>query len=539
MWRIRLDDLFGRASHGASSIALTVTTRPTIRAANGIVASGHPLATEAGVAALRGGGNAADAAVAAAAVLAVVKPMATSIGGDVFALVYEAKTGKVKAHNGSGAAPLALDLERFSGGYPSSGALLATVPGAIAAMGSILADHGHIDLGRALEPAIDYAERGFVVSDLLAADIGSNASRLSADQECARILLPGGRPPRAGEMLRQPELAASLRELATDGALAFYRGALAERLARGIQALEGAIAMEDLAAHATDRPAPLTTAYHGLTVYGQPPPSQGHVFMEELAIAEGLDLAKHEWRSAELVHLMVESKKAAFADRDAFAGDPRFVEFDAQGILDPAFVAGRRDALRRPASTAALLPADTTYVAVVDRDGNAVSLIESVFSQFGAGVIVPKTGVLLNNRLVGFSLDARSPNALAPGKRPVHTLNTVLVLDSGRPRLVFGTPGAHAQVQTNFQLAVGLIDFGLDVQTAIEEPRWYHEAGVLRLEGRWPRSVRHSLAARGHEIALLPDWSDVTGGAQAISIDGSGVLAGGADPRREGTAAGY
>jgi gamma-glutamyltranspeptidase/glutathione hydrolase len=266
------------------------------------------------------------------------------------------------------------------------------------------------------------------------------------------------------------------------------------------------------------------------------------VFLEELAIADGLDLGRCDWRSAELVELMVETKKAAFADRDAFAGDPRVVDFDPRRLLDPAFIAGRRAVIQRRETMPAVgipLQADTTYLAVVDRDGNAVSLIESVFSQFGAAVIIPETGVLLNNRLFGFSRDPDSPNALAPGKRPVHTLNTVLVLDGERLRFVFGTPGAHAQVQTNFQLAVGLIDFGLEVQTAIEEPRWYHEGQVLQLEGRWPMETRTALTARGHNIALLSDWSDVTGGAQAISVDPSGTFVGGADPRREGTAAGY
>jgi gamma-glutamyltranspeptidase/glutathione hydrolase len=187
-----------------------------------------------------------------------------------------------------------------------------------------------------------------------------------------------------------------------------------------------------------------------------------------------------------------------------------------------------------------MTPADTTYLAVVDRDGNAVSLIESVFSAFGAACVVPGTGVLLNNRLTGFSLDPRSPNAIAPGKRPVHTLNTVIALDGSMPRFVFGTPGRHAQVQTNFQLGVGLIDFGMDVQRAIEEPRWYHDSGrTLKMERRYPETVRRALAAKGHEVLLLGDWDEVTGGAQAIAIEPNGAFAGGADPRREGYAAGY
>ncbi|HUG55856.1 MAG TPA: gamma-glutamyltransferase, partial [Candidatus Limnocylindrales bacterium] len=281
------------------------------------------------------------------------------------------------------------------------------------------------------------------------------------------------------------------------------------------------------------------------TVFGQPPVSQGHVLLEELAIAAGLRLGAQPWGGAELIHLMVETKKLAFADREAYAGDPRASAFDAAPLLDPAYAAARRRQIGQRAADRAEAgvlagAAHTTYLAAVDRDGNAVSLIESVFSAFGAATIVPGTGILLNDRLSGFSLDPASPNALAPGKRPVHTLNTVIALEGSTPRFVFGTPGRHAQVQTNFQLAVGLIDFGLDVQEAIEHPRWFHQSGrTVQMESRFPEAVRRSLAGKGHEIALLPEWSETTGGAQAIAIDANGVFAGGADPRREGHAAGY
>src|SRR5207237_3679121 len=247
-----------------------------------------------------------------------------------------------------------------------------------------------------------------------------------------------------------------------------------------------------------------------------------------------------EWGSADLRHLMVETKKLAFADRDAHAGDPARVDFDARRLLDAEFVATRRRAVSAKASERSeagslMTPADTTYLAVVDRDGNAVSLIESVFSAFGSATVVPGTGILLNNRLAGFSLDPRSPNALAPRKRPVHTLNTVMVLDGSSPRFVYGTPGRHAQVQTNFQLAVGLIDHGLDVQEAVEAPRWYHDAGrTLAIESRFSEHVRKGLAAKGHDLHLLGDWAEVTGGAQAVAVDANGVFSAGADPRREG-----
>ena len=520
-----------------------MTHRPTVRAANGIVASGHHLATAAGLGALRDGGSAVDAAIAAAAVCAVVLPHRTAIGGDVFALVYDARTRQVTAYNGSGAAPAAVDELAFVHGFGDRGARLTTVPGCVAAWADLVADHGKLGLERDLAAAIAYAGEGFPVSDILSRAIAEEAGRLGADEAAARTYLPRGRRPRAGEMLQQPDLAASLREIAAAGANAFYRGALAARLAAGIADLGGWITTDDLAAHQTDRRDPIETAYRGLRVIGQPPVSQGHILLEELAIAGGIDLRSMGWGSADQIHTMVEIKKLAFADRDALSGDPRTTEFVVEELLADAFVAQRRRAIAGKAAERvepAALPADTTYLCVVDREGNAVSLIESVFSAFGAATIVPGTGILLNNRLSGFSLDPRSPNALAPRKRPVHTLNAVMVLDGSAPRFVFGTPGRHAQVQTNFQLAVGLIDHELDVQEAVESPRWYHDAGrALQIEARFSDQVRKGLAAKGHDLQLLDDWAEVTGGAQAVAIDANGVFSGGADPRREGYAAGY
>jgi gamma-glutamyltranspeptidase/glutathione hydrolase len=525
-----------------------VAHRPTVRAANGAVATGHHLATAAGIAALRDGGTAVDAAIAAAAVCAVVKPSATSIGGDLFALVYDARRREVLAYNGSGGCPRGLDVAALRAtGYPLRGAVMATVPGCVGAWGELMAAHGRLGLDRALAPAIAYAEDGFPVGPVLTAAITEKAPLISADPESARIFMPRGRAPRPGEMLQQSDLASSLREIARDGADAFYRGALAERLATGIAHVGGSIRGDDLAAHRTDTPEPLSVRYRGTTVYGQPPMSQGHVLMEELAIADGLDLAAMGWGSADLVHTMVEIKKLAFADRDAYAGDPRAVDFDPRRLFDPEFAAQRRKAIRGHAADradagelAAAMPAHTTYLAVTDRDGNAVSLIESVFSVFGSATVVPGTGVLLNDRLRGFSLNERSPNACLPLKRPLHTLNTVIVFEGSTPRFIYGTPGAHAQVQSNFQLAAALIDFGMDVQDAIEAPRWFHESGrTLKLEARFPEDVRRALVGKGHELALLPEWDDVTGGAQAIAVGENGVFAAGADPRREGVAAGY
>ena len=511
---------------------------------NGLVATDNHLATAAGLAVLREGGSAVDAAVAAAAVCTVTQPHRTGIGGDLFALVYDARTREVQAYNGSGASPKSLDRESFPDGFPKGGPRVATVPGVLAAFADLMADHGRLGLERVLAPAIQYAEEGFPVSDGLAEGFVDSGARL--DEECARVFGPVGRFPRAGEILQQADLANTLREVVANGTAAFYGGDLGERFAKGLATLGGHITLDDLAAHATDRPQPIAITYRGFRIFGQPPVSQGHILLEELAIADGLDMKEFPWGSADLIHQMVEIKKMAFADRDAFAGDPKLVGFEVERLFDGPFVDSRRRAIparaseRADAGALAVLATDTTYMAIVDRDGNAVSLIESVFSEFGSASMVPGTGILLNDRLTGFSLDTASPNVLAPGKRPIHTLNTVIALGGVTPRLVFGTPGRHAQVQTNFQLAVALIDHDMDVQKAIEQPRWYHESGrALKIENRFAEPTRKGLAAKGHEIALVGDWAEVTGGAQAIAIDANGVFSGGADPRREGNAAGY
>src|SRR2546428_2446375 len=510
-----------------------MATRPTVRATQGLVASGHHLATTAGVEALRDGGNAIDAAVTAAAVCAVVLPARTSIGGDLFALVHDARSRAITAFNGSGRSPKRMTPDRFPDGFPERGPQLVTVPGVLAAWSELLARHGTFDLARALDPAMRYAEEGFPVSDLLAAAIAAHRDVLSADPGCAATFLPRGRPPRAGEVLTQPDLARALGLVADHGAEVFYRGELGELFVSAFEAAGGVLTADDLAAHDTVIREPLVLEYRGLRVHGQPPVSQGHVLLEELAIVAQDDLREIAWGSADLVHLMVEAKKLAFADRDEVAGD--VPGFDPKLLFTPDRAAERRLQIGGRAAD------HTTYLAAIDRDGNAVSLIESIFSEFGAGFIAPGTGIVANNRLTGVSLDSRSPNALGPAKRPVHTLNTVLVTDGARPRFIFGTPGRHAQVQTNFQLAVGLIDFELDVQDAIDAARWYHERGRrLQLEGRWPETVRRALSAKGHQVDVIADWAPVTGGAQAIAVDReTGVFSGGADPRREGYAAGY
>ena len=325
-----------------------MTTRPTIRSVSGLVATDNHLATAAGIAALREGGSAVDAAVAAAAVCAVTQPHRTGIGGDLFALVYDARTREVQAYNGSGAAPRSLDLGSFPDGYPKGGPRVATVPGVLAALADLMDDHGKLGFERALAPAIQYAEEGFPVSDGLAEGFVDSGARL--DEECARVFGPRGRLPRAGEILQQTDLAQTLREVVANGTGALYGGDLGARIAEALATMGGHISLDDLAAHATDRLKPIAVTYRGLRVFGQPPVSQGHVLLEELAIAEGLDMKEYPWGSADLVHQMVEIKKMAFADRDAYSGDPRKVHFEAERLFDGPFVAARRRAIPSKAS---------------------------------------------------------------------------------------------------------------------------------------------------------------------------------------------
>lgn len=507
-----------------------------------MIATGHPLATAAGLEMLREGGTAADAAVTAAAVCCVTLPHRTAIGGDAFAVVYDSQVRSTHAYNGSGAAPAAIRADWFTAGFPPRGALLATVPGLPALWEDLCARHGRFGLKNALAPAIRLAEHGFPVSPGLVRAFSRWGERLAADTTGAAVLHPR-RDWRPGDVLRQPDLAASLRAIAEGGAAEFYSGELGGRLVQGIAIGGGVMSREDLALHRTEHAATLELAYRGWTIHVPPPVSLGFVLLEELAIIEGFDVRAHEWADPDLVHLMVEAKKLAFEDRDRDAGDPRSVDFDARALLHPTHVATRRaqigDRARAPTITFGGAT-DTTYLSVVDGGGNAVSFIESIFHAFGAATMVPGTGILLNNRVAGFATDPRSPNVVAPGKRPMHTLNPVLVTENGRLRAIFGTPARDAQVQTNFQMAVSLLDFNHDVQGAIEHPRWRHDVGrVLQVESRFDNATCRALAARGHEIQRIEAWAEPTGGVQAIRVEPDGSLAGGADPRREGTAAGY
>jgi gamma-glutamyltranspeptidase / glutathione hydrolase len=532
--------------------------RGVVVARNGIVAASQPLATAAGLGILQRGGSCADAAIATSAVLAVIEPYASHLGGDAFIIVYDAATGGTTALNASGAAPRAATPDRFPHGIPLRGLAAAAVPGLIDSWFALHARWGRLPIADLLAPAIAYAADGYPA--------GYRTSRVFAEAQSwldptTLHTLTGGSLPAPGDTVRQPELAWTLRQIAEGGRDAFYAGPVAERLLHHSREHGGLFAAEDFAAHTTQVSDPIRTDYRGHTVHGQPPVSQGHILLQELNLLEGFDLHALGHNTANAIHLQVEAKKLAFADRAAYLGDPKFVDVPLETLLSKAY-ADRRRALIDP-QRANLTPSagevqhDTTYFCVGDADGNAVSFIQSVFWGFGCGVVADGTGVLFNNRMNGFSLDPASPNCLEPGKRTAHTLNAYLVTrphpEGGKPALAFvgGTPGADVQVQSNLQVICNVIDYGMNPQEAIEAARWQHgpviggdndnENGgeTLSVEDRLPIDTTWDLTARGHRVARIGPWAHSSSYQLFAVHPETGAYLAGSDPRCDGHAAGY
>lgn len=526
-----------------------MTGRPEVLGREMMVATGHHTASQVAVEILTRRGNAMDAAVAAAATLAVVKPWACGLGGDAFFLHYLGRSKMVAGINASGGAPAMATAERFAGGIPTTGPLSIAGPGALAGWIAGLERFGSRPLAELLMPAIDLAERGFPVSDSFLAHLTKHAPLLQRYPASAALFLPGGRLPKRGERFVQKDLAATLRRIAAVGPDDFYCGQIAREMAAGLARAGAILGEPDLAAVRAEPVSSVSTTYRGLQVHVQPPVSQGHILLAELNLAEGFDLKSLGAGSAGAIHLLVEAKKLAFADRARYTSDPAVVKIPMRGMLSKAYAAERRRLIdpRRAALTVEAGDAwraenDTTYLAVVDAAGEAVSFIQSIFHGFGSGVVAGPTGVLMNNRLANFSSDPVDVNVVAPGKRTTHTLTTCLVLDSaGSLRMVLGTPGGQGQVQTLLQVLVNLLDHGLRLQEAIEAPRWRSEAGcTLLVEEGIPPTVREDLAARGHELRVISHWSEELGGVQGILVDREAhTLMGGADPRREGFALGW
>jgi gamma-glutamyltranspeptidase / glutathione hydrolase len=529
-------------------------------ASHGMIAAAHPLTAETGLQVLKAGGNAVDAAVAAGLTAAVVMPEMCGLGGDLFAIVQPSGQAPV-AVLGSGVAPRTATLEQMRAAgdgihMPFDGPLSIGVPGMVHAYGALLDRFGSQPMASLAAPAIGHAENGFPITTLGWAAIDAFASLIQRCPATAAVLMPGGRAPRPGEVLRQTDLARALRAIVSEGPATFYQGDLGGRIAKAVQDLGGALSADDLAAHETVLEPTLSTIYRGYTIHQTGLPSQGMILLEALNIVENAAAAALAAGDAAAVHTLVEATKLAYADRLAFAMDPTFGATPLKTLLSKPWAARRFaeiDAARSAEENAGgvMTGGDTTYLCVVDGDGLMVSLIQSVSSAFGSGIIAGDTGVILNNRVGrGFSLDEGHPNLFAPGKKTMHTLNCWSMQDSGGvPIMVGGTPGGDGQPQWNLQMLVGLIDGGLDVQAATELPRWSMWPGTdpanrpnpyrLEVETRLPDETRAGLEALGHRLRDMGGWG-AGGAAQIIALDPeNGVMAGGSDPRAEGLALGF
>jgi gamma-glutamyltranspeptidase/glutathione hydrolase len=531
-----------------------------VYAERGMVGAAHPLITATGVDVLQRGGNAVDAAVAAGITAAVVMPEMCGLGGDLFAIVHDPRRGTTLSFLGSGISPRAATIEQMraageNGKMPFRGPHAVGVPGMVDAYFALLGEFGTKRFADLAQHGVHYARHGYPLTTDGAEAIQEQEALLSSFEASAAVFLAGGRAPRAGERFTQTDLAATLEAIAQDGPDTFYRGAIGRRIIDAMQALGGAMSLNDFAGHRTEVTPPLQTTYRGHGVYQTGIPSQGMIMLEMLNIIEAAGPAARAFDDAWL-HRLIEAKKLAYADRMAFAVDPLFGSTPMDELLSHEW-AKRRAAEIDPerAATEIAVPehavGDTTYLCTMDSSGMMVSLIQSVSAAFGCGMVAGDTGVVLNNRVGrGFSLEPGHPNIFEPGKKTMHTLNCFLVADeTGQPVLTGGTPGGDGQPQWNAQFITNVIDFGMDVQAAIEAPRWTSWPGTdpstlpnpfeLRIESRIDGGVIEGLARRGHTIKRQGAWSG-GGSSQAIVRDPkSGVMAGATDPRVEGMVVGF
>ncbi len=543
-------------------------------APHGMVACAHYLATQAGVHILAQGGNAIDAAIAANAVMTVVYPTTCSAGGDIFLLIWDTNTARLYALNGSGRAPQGMTPAYFAAHgmkeIPLRGPLSINVPGAVDGWFEALERFGSLPAEQIFAPAIALAEEGMPVTANLSQWLENTAPLLSQWEASAATYLPHKRAPRPGERLRQPNLARTYRTLVREGRDALYHGPLGRAIAEYVQRCGGVLSMEDLEQHHSDWVEPLMTTYRGHEIYEFPPNSQGMVALEMLNILEGYDLHALGYQSAAYLHLLLETKKLAFADRDRYLSDPAFVDIPLERLLSKSYAEEQRariDSTRvlPPFAGEAQKDGDTMYLCTADSQGNVVSLIQSLYMGIGSGLVGGDTGIALHNRGSYFSLDPRHVNYLQPGKRTMHTLMPGMVLRDGRPRMALGTMGGDAQPQIHVQLLTAMLDFGLNPQQAISAPRWnsgrahleeraehlpgqsgvddYLHPGlveVVQIENRFPTQITEELTRLGHHIHTLGSWESTMGHAQTIVLDPENQLfIGAADPRCDGLAMGY
>jgi len=529
----------------------TLAGRSTVYAPHAMVATSQPLASATALDVLRTGGNAIDAAVAASAVLGVTEPHMTGIGGDMFAIVWLAKEQRLVAINASGRAGSrmlrdTLIARGFRAGS-QQGAMSVTVPGALAGWDTLLRRHGTRTLAQMLQPAIGYARDGFPVTPIIAAQWGEQTELLQRDASAAATYLPGGRAPRAGEWFRNPDLARTMQAIADSGVAHFYTGALGRRIVDHVQRLGGFITAEDMRANAPNWVTPISVPFRGYRVWELPPNNQGVAALEMLRILEPYDLKAMGHNSPAYLHHLIEAKKLAYADLDRFVGDADHLELTAEQMLNDTFISARRQLLNPTRAQERVDPgpsrtrSETVYLATADAEGNMVSFINSIYDYFGSGVVVPGTGFALHNRGAGFALTEGLPNTVAPGKRPFHTLIPGFVTQTvnGREQayMSFGLMGGGVQAQGHVQMLLNHFVFGMDIQAAIDAPRFRHYNGYrVALEAPFTDETRAALQTMGHVLIEQPPIA--FGGAQAVLRLPRGYSAG-SDPRKDGLAIGH
>jgi len=522
--------------------------RSTVHARNGMAATSHPLSTSTAISILQAGGNAMDAAVAAVAVQCVVEPQSTAIGGDCFCL-YAPNGGDVIGFNGSGTAPAAATAQWYQDQGIEQITQLSphavTIPGAIDAWATLINDHGTMSLGDLLQPAIGYAHDGAPVNHRCQWDWELCIDLIKGDPTTASQYLIDGKAPALGQVVKLPLLAQTLEAIAEGGRDVFYKGHVAEDIVTYLQGLGGLHTMDDFADYDGKYVTPVSTNYRGYDVYECPPNGQGIVALEGLNILSGFDLASMEPHSAERFHLEIEATRLAYRDRDAVLADPDHADVPVEKWLSEDYAAEQR-ALINPDKRMADLPPsglpphkDTVYLTVVDKDRNAVSFINTIFSSFGSGLTSPKTGVLLQNRGMGFVLDPDHPNCIGPNKRPLHTIIPGMLMKNGKAQMPFGVMGGAYQACGHMHLLTNLLDYGMDLQEALDSTRCFPDPSesMVQVETSLPEETLKGLQARGHQT-YVPNRP--IGGAQAIWIDWEeGVLKGASEPRKDGQAIGY
>lgn len=523
----------------------TYSGRSTVYAPNGVAATSQPLATTAALEILQNGGNAIDAAVAAAAVLNVTEPHMTGMGGDMFAILWDAEEGRLVGLDASGKSGSKIDVDALvaeDDGVPGSGARSVTVPGALSGWSTLVETYGTMTLAEVLAPAIRIAEEGFPVSPIIAQDWAGTVQGLRRDEGAAATFLIDGEAPKPGDWFRNPDLAQTFRRVAEHGPQTFYGGELGREIVDGLDRLGGFLTLEDLANHEPRWVEPMSVDYKGYTLYELPPAGQGIAALQMLKMLEGYDFSAMTHNSAEYLHTLVEAKKLAHADLARYVADPDHMDVQPESLLDPSYLAGRANlidptkAADRPDPGRLVTDSETIYLTVADRHGNMISFINSIYGYFGSRVVVPGTGLVLQNRGAGFTMEEGHPNRIAPNKRPFHTIIPAFVSKDDQPWLSFGVMGGAMQPQGHVQVMLNMVEFGMDPQEAIDAARFRHFSGTrVAIENLDP-DVAAALEAMGHELRS-PDGV-AFGGGQAILKLARGWAAG-SDPRKDGMAAGH